>query len=246
MKVAVLAMILATRGVVAPEEGTIAEGAPIEVGASAWAELETIERARLRISAGSRLWLTKSATTSDPAPAIHLARGRVWVQVPRALQSGLLVQTETLHVWITSGSSVIVDHSTRDGTTVITRRGRAEAGRAVIGHGQLARGSDSDGVMVRPGGGELADLVVMEARAALGDPVELEAFLLARVAASPVGALDVRRVAAILRLTPEIIGADGGMVGAALEDAIRPAPFFEDEVPSKGPNVVVEVDFAGR
>ena len=41
-------------------------------------------------------------------------------------------------------------------------------------------------------------------------------------------------------------GTDPGLAGWTIEEAVRTAPFLETEIPPKGPNVRVEVEFAGE
>jgi hypothetical protein len=81
-----------------------------------------------------------------------------------------------------------------------------------------------------------------EAEAGIGDLLGLGAFLLEHArgvalrSAGPRGVLDILR-------TDESSGADAGPGGVLVESALRPPPFFEEEVPPKGPNVRVEVTF---
>jgi hypothetical protein len=46
-----------------------------------------------------------------------------------------------------------------------------------------------------------------------------------------------------VRSTSEVTGAERGAYGLLVEEGFRPPPFFEAEVPPKGPNVRVEVEF---
>ena len=96
----------------------------------------------------------------------------------------------------------------------------------------------------RRGGAALSDLAAFEARRGLGDLVGLEAYLLGWVAAVDLGRLTPRQVKGMPTLGPEVMGTDG-ILGAIIEQSQRAAPFFEEEVPTKGPNVLVEVEFAG-
>jgi hypothetical protein len=214
-------------------------GASIETGASGWAEVHLLGDVRVRIAAGSRIEIAKSSST---AAELILGGGRIWVQ---AIGREVRVRSAERTVRLLEPSSVILDHSARLGLSVIPRRGVAEVDGFRAAPGLVAQiDSSQSPPRLVPGGQAIADLVANEARAALGDPHGLRSFLIERSARAEIGRLDVRRVHEVIRTSPEILGTDGGSAAAMLEEALRPAPFFDREVPPKGPNVKVEVEFA--
>lgn len=216
-------------------------GAPItgEVAleASGWCELWSSGDARLRLAAGTRV---TSGTTVD------VERGRAWLQLP-ASGDTLVMRSGRWHVEVPPGASVVVERSSAVGTTVAVRAGlavvRAEAGAApvVVRPGEVAHGAVP---VLRAGGVGLLDLAASEAREARRDPTRLRSFLVERSARVVLGRLDTRTVGTILRVDPELAGGDGGSAGYTLEEALRPPPFYEAEVPTKGPNVEIVVEFA--
>jgi hypothetical protein len=121
---------------------------------------------------------------------------------------------------VRSGGGVFVAR----GVTLAVRRGEIAqaAGRARVPPTVVA------------GGRALWDLVVRESRTALGDVGRVEAFLIDR-------ALGREPIAAESGDTAFDLDVDRG--GRLVEGAVRPPPFFEDEVPPKGPNVRVDVAF---
>lgn len=241
------------RGSVVLWNGTRAEAARIgaAVGADAalevggWCELWSTGDARIRLSAGARV---------RGGARIEVERGRAWVQVAgRAGGEGepLDVMVGRWRVRVTPGSSVVIERAVTAGSTVMVRVGSAVihtqedavSGRlpVLVQPGDAARGEPP---ALRSGGAALLDLVASESREAQGDPAQLARFLVERARGAPIGRLGTRAVADILRIDPEIAGADGGSMGLTLEEAIRPPPFFEREVPSKGPNAEIVVEFA--
>ena len=94
-----------------------------------------------------------------------------------------------------------------------------------------------------------------EAPALCSDPLRLEGDVLVaeghcgyvelRAEVHGEGELEVSFTEVEGGLQPEISGADQGQLGDGVERNVRPPPFFEQEVPSKGPNVRVEVEFVG-
>jgi hypothetical protein len=132
------------------------------------------------------------------------------------------------------------------------REGRASLEAVALGHPAIpiARGQIATFppgahrvAPARIGGAGISDLAALEARAGLGDLIGIRAFLFERVSRSVLAEISPRGASEIVRLGSEIAGADGGPAGAAIETGIRPPPFFESEVPPKGPNVRVEVTF---
>lgn len=229
------ASLRGTPGTMVPED------AILELGPTGWAELRLGNDVRLRLAAGTRVGLASTGTAAAQ-PTLDLERGRMWIE---AMGRPVAVVNGGHRGLIPERGSAVIDVSPA-GLLLIPRRGVARLRGVRVSPGQLARIAGGERISVQPGGTAIADLVATEARDVLGDPQGLRSFLIERSRSARIGRLDVRSTAQILRLGPEILGADSGPAGAMLEDALRPAPFFDEEVPSKGPNVSVEVEFAGE
>ena len=226
--------------------GIVFAGDTVEVGRSAWAELRLVDDVIIRSSAGTRLAVGSGKPTAAE-PAIALRSGRAWVEVPERPGPPFSMRAGRVLVTVPPGGSVIVEVSASTGPWIVVRRETVRAAsnaiQVDIEPGWLGN-FGGDGV-VRPGGRAIADLVAMEARGRIGDLIGLEAFLIRHSGTAALGRTDARRVRSLLRLDPEATGADAGYAGALIEESVRPAPFFEEEVPPKGPNVRVEIEFAG-
>ncbi len=210
----------------------------VSTGDEGYAELQLGRGARLRLSALTRVLV-------NDADHLDLASGRLWVQ---AGGEPFDVAIGAARVRVDARSSVAVERSPT-GVTVTVRAGRATLatldGDLVVGVGQIARSaSRGRGAAVRPGGRALADLVASEAREALGDVLGFEAFLLERALSPRQGvARATVDTGPFTAYADRVRGSREGPAGLELEDAIRPPPFFDDEVPPKGPNVRVDVTF---
>lgn len=222
---------------------TAERGAVIHAGgaleASGWCELWTPRDGRVRLSASARVVVG--------VERLRVERGRAWVQLPASVEAhDLELVVGDWRVRVPSGSSVVVEESASAGAIVAVRHGRAEvhapgiAAPLVVTPGEVARGEPP---MVRTGGAALLELVASEAREGLGDPTRLHAYLVEQSRRAPLGPLDTRALGELPRLDAELAGADGGSAGLTLEEALRPPPFFEREVPSKGPNLEIVVEF---
>jgi hypothetical protein len=222
---------------------TAERGAVIHAGGalevSGWCELWTPREGRVRLSAAARVEVG--------ADRLRVERGRAWVQLPAAVQAyDLELVLGDWRVRVPSGSSVVVEESASAGAIVAVRHGRAEvhapgvAAPLVVRPGEVARGEPPS---VRTGGAALLELVASEAREGLGDPTRLHAYLVEQSRRAPLGPLDTRALGELPRLDAELAGADGGSAGLTLEEALRPPPFFEREVPTKGPNLEIVVEF---
>ncbi|MFO0724147.1 MAG: hypothetical protein U1E65_10215 [Myxococcota bacterium] len=228
------------------------DGVTVETGSNGWVELYLTGSRRLRLSASTRLTLTAStASTASTARAlrVELATGRISASVASRGAVATIVLGR-IRAELEPGSAVIADANVAQTTMLEARVGSTqirdgEGAALTIVPGQVALSAVGGGLEVRRGSGALANLAVSEARSSLYDPAGLRQFLLERVRSVRIGGLDVRTTGELLRLSPEILGADGGPTGAAVEEALRPPPFYDEEVPSKGPNVRVEVQFAG-
>lgn len=203
-----------------------------------YAELQLGRGARLRVSALTRARVRRH-------DQLDLASGRVWVQ---AGPDAITVETGAASVRLVPRTSVVVERAPT-GVTVTVRAGHAEMstldGDLVVRPGQVAR-SASRGrrAGVRTGGRALSDLASFEAREALGDVLGFEAFLLERALhRGPPPARVQVEAGPFTTYADRVRGSREGPAGLELEDAIRPPPFLEDEVPPKGPNVRVDVTF---
>lgn len=84
-----------------------------------------------------------------------------------------------------------------------------------------------------------------ESRKILGDRVGFEKYLLDWVRETKPDFVVPSSVWQMPKMNSNLRGESGTLFDALLESAIRPAPFRESEVPAKGPNVRVEVNFEG-
>lgn len=214
-------------------------GDVIETGSDGWLEVRLLHDVRLRLSAESRVQLD--------AHRVGVLDGRVWVE-RGARPSPLLVIVGGLSVRSDDASSFLAERgvggpSVSVGSGVVDVRLGDRVNR--VRAGLIATVFD-EAVLIRAGGSAVLDLLAAEARGRRRDVVGLQAFLLARVAATSAQPLPTRGIADIMRLDAEVMGADDGHVGLSVEAAIRPPAFFEEEVPPKGPNVRVEVQFGGE
>jgi hypothetical protein len=205
--------------------GGSAGGPPLIARLSAGAEVVVMQDS-LRLLEG-RAWLTR--TGRGPALA--------WAQLP------------DVAVALPEGASVVLEHTRSLGTLVVVRAGAVQlrspggAEATSVLRGQVVRVAPG-GAMgpVQAGGAALGDLVAQEAAAAQPDLAGVQAYLRAEGARAR-RALGRPELGATVRGPAEVLGADAGAVGALVEDALRPPPFFPEEVPPKGPNLEVEVRF---
>jgi len=227
-------------GVDAAAGAAIARGAAIETGPDAYLELALDPSVRVRVSASTRLSIEDGA--------IRLTAGRLWIQSASSPRP-VALELPGARARIAPRSSVVAEHSRALGGALAVRAGEA----TLLGGDRpspvrareiavLPPGS-SEPARVRPGGSGLAELATREAEAALGDLLGLGTFLLGRAAKVELGSSGPRSVQDILRTDAELGGADAGAGGFLVEGALRPPPFFDEEVPPKGPNVRVEVTF---
>lgn len=210
----------------------------IDTGADGYAELHFLGRARLRLSSSTHVALE--------GDHVHLIRGRAWAQ---AGAGGFEVRTNRHRVAIAPRSSIIVEHGST-GTLVVARAGEATfadlEGRSVripVGHAVHVGRGDLEAPRPRMGGRGLSELVAAESRRMLGDPNGVEAFIVWRALRVEPEARLARGISAQLRSASDVVGSDAGAAGGLVEAGIRPPPFFADEVPPKGPNVVVRIDY---
>jgi hypothetical protein len=211
----------------------------IDTGTDGFAEVHLPRIGRLRLSTATRAVVA--------ANGVNLLSGRVWVQVG-ARQ--LAVHTLRHRIEVSPNTSAIVERTTGGGTAMVVRAGMAvfadrEGARREVLQGQTLRVIPGIAGIPEPrlGGRGTQELATIEARRAMNDPLGLEEFLLSRSIEGTLAARAARGVEEQVRSASEITGAEGGAYGALVEESFRPPPFFEAEVPPKGPNVRVEVEF---
>lgn len=212
-------------------------------GPNGWAELSLLPSGRLRLSAGTAVSL------AGAPERLLLSEGRLWLQRPVRGPALLVVELAGLELEVPIEASVIVEHTRSSGTLVVVRAGRAfvrgHGRRVVVEAGAALRRAPGATTLAQPraGGRALADLVAEEARDALSDPSGVQAFLLDAAARLGRARRDRSAFEDPLRGAADALGADADTPGALVEEGLRPPPFFEDEVPTKGPNLEVEVRF---
>jgi hypothetical protein len=225
--------------------------ATLETGADGWVELRLRGGVRARLSSGARLRLGPSTW--------RLGSGRLWLEAPAGRGWGFALGLGRNVLHAEPGAAVVVDRAGPGPIRVAVRRGRVRVGAAepsrtppspeaapdapVVVAGEVWTARPDGPGRVAVGGRALEDLVSGHAREALGDLVGVEAFVLAAARRAVAGAAPPIGPGQALRADPERQLAPSDGLGLALEEAIRVPPFFEEEVPPKGPNVRVEVDF---
>jgi hypothetical protein len=216
------------------------EGQRVSTGPEAWAELSVVGGLRVRLSAATHLSISKEAQT------LEMPVGRLWVQRDGASAKEVWVELPGSKIEVPPRTSLVIEHTRSGGTFVVMRAGAAvvhegdqqyalQAGRAWRrAFGDVQRGGS------QRGGAALGDLVAEEARVALGDPSGLQDFL-----HSYIRGPDNFSFALYGQVwgAAEVMGSDEGTTGALVEAGLRPPPFFEEEVPTKGPNLEVRVLF---
>ena len=224
----------------------LSPGDRLETGSDGWLELHLVSGVRLRLSAATKVELTEEGWS--------LGSGRVWVVAPRGgrpLPVAFDATTPRTEASIGAGTSAVLE-SSRRGLRISVRQGRVTFDGGVVEAGQqYAADGVPDALDVEPtrprsprsGGAGTTDLAAAEARRNLGDLVGIEAFLLAKNRKTRIGGLEVRGSSDLVAVDPERMGSDAVPFGSVRERSLRPAPFFAEEVPPKGPNVEVEVEF---
>jgi hypothetical protein len=208
----------------------------VETGADGYAEVHLHRIGRLRLSAATRAVIGEGG--------VRLLSGRIWAQIGA---SQLAISTIRHRADLGPRTSAIIERTTGGGTSFAVRAGRAslsdrEGARQELEEGQTVRVVPGISGIPAPmiGGRGIGELVTLEARRAMNDPLGIQSFLLERSLESQLARRAARGVRQQVRSSSEVTGAEGmGLV----EDAFRPPPFFEAEVPPKGPNVRVEVEF---
>lgn len=213
-------------------------GDVVGTGPAGWAEISLQGGLRARISAGTRLTLERR----DDALRLAVASGRVWLQRD-AVAGTVEVRVGSDTYRVAARTSAVFEQTASGGSLLAVARGRVEQGETVVDAGRVRRRRPgAPAGPVRSGGAAILALVAEEARLELDDPAGWQAFLLRRAALR--GARGRKgRLGPQLRFSSDVLGSDADSEGALVEEALRPPPFFESEVPTKGPNVDVEVRF---
>lgn len=215
----------------------------LETADRSWLEFISNSEMTVRLAAASQL------TINDTF--LVLGSGRIWIQTAGQADQ----RRAELRVW---GAQVIIEH----GSTVIAERveGRGVNIFVALGQAQLLMKKKGLAQTISPGqslwlkanakglhpqktSNASWSLLRSEARAVLGDRIGLKRFLLNWIQKTQAAQVSTRATAQMPRTDSAIRGEIGTLFDSLLEAAIRPAAFFENEVPPKGPNVRVEVSF---
>ena len=221
-------------------------GDAIETSESGYIELFFSPGITLRASASSELSISKDY--------FLLSGGRVWIRVQKANAQ----KPVPLRVWggeisVMPGSTAMTEYVKGRGLYLTVIRGSAQVldkrlpdSRITVEAGYLYSIRPSEpAAKIRPSSLAIWSLFDGEARKNHRDRIGVETFLLSWVASmKPIfgqllGAESMPKRNVLLR------GESGQLFDALLEAAVRPPPFYENEVPAKGPNIRVEVKFEG-
>lgn len=221
----------------------LTSGARLSTDETQWAEVSMLGGARLRLSAGSAVRLPRGQDE------LQVSAGRIWIQRDARDPAPLMVELPGVRLQLGPSSSVVLEHTGSAGTLIVVRAGHLMAegsgARYRVAPGQaLRRASGARGLPPpRAGGSAVASLVAEEARRALSDPSGLRGFLLGSARRARPGPRRGFALEDVPRAPAEVLGVDSGTAGALVEAGLRPPPFFEEEVPTKGPNLEVRVRF---
>ncbi len=217
--------------------------ARLSTNAVQWVEVSLSGGLRARLFAGSALNLGSSKHN------LQMAEGRLWLQKDGSHVEPLTVEMPSAQVKVPPQTSVVIEHTRSGGTLVVVRAGEVVVQSGLqkfsVGPGQaLTHSPGAQGLRApRVGGQALSELVAQQTRLVLGDPSRVYSFVLARAQglgdARP-GAVDLN---GWVRGSAAALGAEGDMSSVLVEEGLRPPPFFEQEVPTKGPNLEVQVNF---
>ena len=211
--------------------GLLRVGDRLQTDETGWVEVHLAGRGRLRLFPRTEVQLREG-------PSIRLLNGRIWYQAhaetPLILRGG--------GGRVDAKTSVILEDTRSGGLVVTTLAGRAHVGSVEIGPGLVWR-RPLLGAALSPkrGGAQLADLLRTQVAATIGDWSGIESWLQTELRKAEIGAPKGLSVAGVVRSEQEAAASTSS--GVLTEAALRPPPFFEEEVPSRGPNVRVEVGF---
>ena len=218
----------------------------IQTGENAWAEIMLTQNLTLRLAASSELKVHRDF--------LFLGNGRVWIQSMSASNTS----NHELRVWggklaIKPGSTIIAERIDGRGVNVTVIRGLATVNmknsayrsQSVLqGQSYWLRPSVL-GLNPQKSSRAIWKILKQESRRVLGDRLGIEAYLLDWVQTVKTNIRPPSASWEMPKMETYIRGELGSQFDALLESAIRPAPFSENEVPPKGPNVRVEVSFEG-
>ncbi|MEE2901971.1 MAG: hypothetical protein VYC39_06550 [Myxococcota bacterium] len=218
--------------------------------------IETSENGYIELfmSPGITLRATASSELSISKDFILLSGGRVWLRVQKAADQ----EPVQLRVWggeisVVPGSTVMTEYVKdrglyltviRGSARVMDKRQRNTSINVTAGYLYSIRPSEST-LGIRPSSLAIWSLFDSEARKNHQDRIGIEKYLLKWVSSMqpmferPLGAEQMPKANSLLR------GEAGQLFDSLLEGSVRPPPFYENEVPPKGPNIRVEVNFEG-
>jgi hypothetical protein len=231
-----LAVVGVVRGAVVDGDGrALGPGAPLGVGGAAdvegFAEL-LLDGARVRAGDGARVELACERS----GVVVAVERGRADVRVEPGRRLGLRVRA--LEARLEGASGALADVALGR-AALVARRGRVVVAGAALA--PRARVEAEAPERAEPTRGALLERVDAEARRARGDDAAWRALLLGWARGATLGPLDVRGLDGVLRGSAEL-GASTP-TWSLLETSLRPPAFFDTEVPTKGPNLRVDVGF---
>lgn len=197
-------------------------GDRVSVG-SGWAELLIGDHLRVRLSA-------KTELRDLDAGQLTLEEGRAWLELGGAAPSSILVRVGGTETRLEPGSSSVFERAEND--IVSVSKGQVVLpGGASVGPGYAAVVAQGGRPLV--GGSEVKALVRREARSGLGDLAGWRALVLAR--ALEATAAKERPLGVENQVYTGTLRTASGSQGALLEEAQRPSPFAQEEIPLPGP-----------
>lgn len=235
-----VAQVRFVRGSASVENGAaLVSGTALETAEGGFVELSYRSTVRVRVFSATRVAFEENA--------IRLLSGRVWIQAT-AMSSPLFFTIPGATAEVASRTSLIAEHTRHAGSAIAVRAGtvvlRGDEPLPVHQRevAMIAPGADGK-TRVQKGGSGTAELAIREAEQGLGDLLGLSRFLLEHARQVVLGTSTLKSAEELVRTDGQLLGSDAHPGGIFLESALRPPPFFEEEVPLKGPNVRVEVTF---
>jgi hypothetical protein len=177
-----------------------------------------------------RMWITRPAKPATETTPVNWRVGPDQVRLPPGVKVSLEVGSHSDRKVVVSIGQVTVRAGTRTPIDVD------------LGHVATWR-SDRNAWVKMAGDLGRARLGEREQLRRQGDVLAARRSLVEWLDQVPFGTQDRAGMRPIHWGTSDVMGAIGGPAGSVLEEALRPPPFFETEVPAKGPNVEVEVGF---
>jgi hypothetical protein len=231
-----VAFVGVVRGAVVDDAGR-ALGPGAALGASDAVDVEgfvelLLDGARVRASDGARVELACERS----GLVVVVERGRADVAVEPGRRLGL--RARALDAALEGASGALADVALGR-AALVARRGRVVVAGAALA--PRARVEADAPERAEPTRGALLERADAEARRARGDDAAWRALLLGWARSATLGPLDVRGLDGVLRGSAEL-GASTP-TWSLLETALRPPAFYDSEVPTKGPNLRVDVGF---